>query len=322
LEYSDDYLRQFLPSEDPMPDFVPNEVNEEVATWIERDELDDRALVARSTRWTYAMFNEWRLKQVKIDWEGPPHWWGDLWGYVMPGSFDGPAIGLFDRHTEKPGFGLIMETQVIDALRPTVVASIGFPRLKVAFPLLLRPVSNVDHALAHPYGATSAAWAKCNTSATWGILTAGHAVGGTSPGRTVPLASGPAGALVRSYHPPIDAAFVRTANRPVVTAPMMIRRFPATGHRVVVEIQSGGVNRTVVHVDSAMGVVNTRTYPVQLFIDQPCSPGDSGALIRTTSGEGCGVYLGSLSTPVQTGLAGRALNFEQATFALDITPYS
>lgn len=319
MEYSDGYLREFLPDEDPVPDLLPIEVNEEIATWIERDELEDRALVARSTRWTYAMFNELRLNQIEIDWRGPPFWWP--W-FLLTGPFKQPAIGLFDRKSEEPGFGLIMEIPATDDLQTMVVARVKFPRLNATFPLLLRQVSYDDHALAHPVGATSAAWVKCNTSAIWGILTAGHAVGGTAPGRPIALASGGTGALVRCYHPPIDAAFVQTANNPTATARLPIRRFPATGNTVVVEIQSGGVSRKVVHVDSAMGVVKTRTYAVQLFIDQPCSPGDSGALVRTTSGEACGVYLGSVKTSVvPTELAGRALNFEQATFALDITAY-
>lgn len=323
MEYSDSYLREVLPREDPPEAYVPAEVNEEIARWFGREEVEDQALVARSTRWTYALFNELRLNQGRVRWQPSPYWPFDRGWHLLGMPL---TVGLFDQQTEERGFGLIahvpQEADRGSFLGPfAIVADVEFPRLRATFPFAFRQGAYVDHALIHPQIATASSWARCNTTRLWGVLTAGHAIGGTSPGKIVPLDDGTTGYLVRSHHPPIDAAFVNTAPPPA-SQPLSIRRFPATGQPVLGDLKSGPDRRTVVHVDSAMGVVNTRVYPVQLFLNAPFAPGDSGALIRTPGHEAVGIYLGSLVTPqVPGGFAGRALNFEQATLALDVTAF-
>lgn len=316
MEYSDRYLREYLPRTDP-PQNVPQEVEEEIAFWLERSKMEDRQLVARSTRWTYAMFNEIRGRRIRIKIE-KWHWpfttfWPDLPKEI--------TIGLFDAENFN-GFGISIYVPPSDFGVSQHIGQIEFPDLGASFPLLIEEASEEDHFPVHPSGATSAAWARCNSTRSWGLLTAGHAVGGRSVGRPVPLSNG-SGSLARSYHPPIDAAFVH-AQKPPSPHPRLlpVLSFPASGHPVTVELQAGSVNRTVFRVGDTLGVINTRSFPALMFTDYACSPGDSGALVRASSGEGIGVYLGSLkNTQSPNGMAGRVLSLEQAIHVLDITPY-
>ncbi|WP_448229857.1 hypothetical protein [Pseudoxanthomonas mexicana] len=320
MRYSDEYLREFLPREDPPERYVPVDVREEIAGWIERDEIEDRSLVSRSTKWTYALINELQLYQFRI--VGP---YAPIFHHFYPNTPPPVlSIGLFDSETEPGGFGFAVHIPEITGLfaRGEIIAYLEFPRLRARFPLILREVSYEDHALDHPINATASSWARCNETNHWGILTAGHIAPIAQPGQKVPLASGNHGVLARSYHPPIDAAFIQTAPPPDQVSQLPIRCFPASGQPVIAELKTGAASRSVVYVDSFMQVVKTRTYPVQLYLDQPFQPGDSGALIRTTGGEAVGIYLGSVKSPVVlTARAGRALNFKQAVFALKVTPY-
>jgi hypothetical protein len=314
VEYADGYLREFLPRDDPPAAFVPPEVEEEIAAWRERARVEDGALLARCTRWTYAMFQELRLRQIQIELAR-----GSI---VWTGIDPRVAIGLFDPKEEEPGFGLCLLVPPSSLPLFHVMAVVAFPRLEARFVLGARQAVEEDHAPIHPRNATSAAWARCNRTSLWGILTAGHAVGGRKAGRPVPLAGGGTGSLLRSFHPPIDAAFVHTAAPSPLPSLLAIQQFPAAGHPVSVELQSGPVGRTVFRVMDSLGVVDTRSFPVLMFTDRPCAAGDSGALVRAATGEAVGLNLGDFKNP-QTpgGVAGRVLNFEQATLALDVTAH-
>ena len=91
MEYSDPYLAEFLPREDPPPPYVPPEVEGEISSWIEG--AGERAgLVARSARWTYAMFREFRLGQVLVD---------AAFSLALD-RISTLSIGLFDRRAEMP----------------------------------------------------------------------------------------------------------------------------------------------------------------------------------------------------------------------------
>jgi hypothetical protein len=322
MRYSPDNLRQALPDRDPPDGAVPGEVEEEIAFWSERSRVEgpaaeeDRALVARSTRWTYAMFEELGRRQARFS-TGVPPW---ILGMSVEDMAARALIGLLDPDAGT-GFGLtfLQQTSRQDF---GVVGQVAFPRLNAQFPVCVRQVAEDDHAPPHPAGATSAAWARCNTTSRWGVVTAGHAAGGNRPGRTVHLANGAATTLIRSARPPLDAAFIG-AHAPLGNPPLLaVRRFPAAGQGVSIELQSGPVARTVVEAMNALGVVNTRAFPILMFTDQACARGDSGALVRSSTGEAVGIYLGGLRNAVTPGgVAGRVLNFEQAALALDVTAY-
>lgn len=317
MEYSDEYLQQFLPREPPPFQYIPAEVIDDIERWAPRSEEENTELMARSTQWTYAMFAELQLGQFDFVMEGPPWWeWFDVARHVKP------AIGLFDPNVIEGGFGLTFHIGPFKDLPG--IYSIGrayFSRLKASFPIVIEQVRGVDHRPPHPSNATSAAWAKCNRSAAWGLLTAGHAVG-SRPGRRVPLTDGGIGRVARSTYPVVDAAFVATFDDPGEVAVMPVRSFPAAGHSVDIQCQVGPARRTIVKVDDNLGVVNTVHQPVLMYTDRPCAEGDSGALVETSLREAVGLYIGSLETAqVAGGEAGRVLSFEQALYALDVTAF-
>lgn len=319
MDYSDEYLRAVLPEQDPPGDFVSQEVEEEIASWIERDRIEDRTLIARSARWTYAIINELRLNQVKINWQYHPFWPLAFGWRVLNEPL---GVGLLDSKSEDRGFGLILYMLPNTESLSGLVARIEFPRLNADFPLWLREASYEDHRPPHPQVGTSAAWARCAATGLWGVLTAGHVVPGTRPGRVVPLDNGANGLLLRSCHPQVDCAFVLTDAPSPIPALLPTRRFPAAGQPVTVECKNGSVSRTVTEVETNMQVIAVRAYTIKVFLDKALAKGDSGALVKTATNEAVGIYLGHLKTPaVPTGFAGRALNFEQALFALDVTAF-
>jgi len=310
MEYSDDLLREALPTRPPPFELVPSEVLAEIERGSARDDdFEHSALVARSAQWTYAMFNELRLGRYYVD--------GPIW---TPALFCGHfAIGLFDADDEPAGFGLIL---FVRGLReaPFIESHIIFERLGEKFPILHQQASITEHRPPHPQYATSASWARCDRDQRWGVLTAGHAVG-TSRGAPVSLSHGLGGIVARSYHPVIDAAFVHTDEAPSSARMMTVRRFPAAGNRVSVGCQSGGEQRHVVAVEDNMGVVKTLSRAAILYMDRCCSPGDSGALVKSGD-DAVGIYLGSLETEgPNPDTLGRVLSFEQAAYALEVTAY-
>lgn len=327
MRYSDAYLREFLPAGDPPDGTVPGEVLDEVASWLDRSpasggEPSDRELVARATRWTYAVFSElglgrFRLQRFyQVPWNDHP--WLD--GRMLTWGNPAASFGLFDEDAGARGLGLVVDLPPETGRPFLVVGHVTFPRLKTSFPLALRQ-SEVELHLAHPQGATSACWAKCNQSQKWGFLTAGHAVSGNRPGRTVPMAGGGSGTLVRSYYQPVDAAFVQGSSPATNPSPLPVLSFPAVGMTVNILCQSGPQNRKVVEVTNNMRVLNTRSIGVYLYLDRPASKGDSGALVTTATGDAVGIYRGQMALPQPAAPCGVAQNFEQAIFALDVTPY-
>jgi hypothetical protein len=314
MQYSDGYLREVLPNESPSLEFVPPEIEAEIRFRGDGPAEEDRQLVARCARWTYAMFNELRLGQVVI--EGAVGWSG-----LMLQMAERVGIGLYDPEVEERGFGISI--LVPRSKNPPFerLANVNFPRLKQSFPLVVRQAAFEEHAagMPNPVGATSATWAKCNRTSVWGVLTAGHAAP-VQPGQAVALAPAPAGVLLRSSYPVVDAAFVVVGGVPARSTLMKVLRFPAAGNKAFVECQGGPVPRTVVSVFDSRGVTATRRFMIAFFTDTPCSPGDSGSLVRSPSGEAMGIYSGSVAIAAG-GHEGFAQNFEQATFALDVTAY-
>ena len=154
------------------------------------------------------------------------------------------------------------------------------------------------------------------------MITAGHAISGNRAGRNVPMATGGAGTLVRSYYQPVDAAFVQVSSPPNAPSPLSVLAFPALSMPATIHCQSGNLSRTIVEVTNNCGVSHTRALGILTYLDRPASPGDSGALVTVLGGDAVGIYKGSMQVPqAPTGVRGLAQNFEQAIYALDVIPY-
>jgi hypothetical protein len=326
MDYSIDYVREHLPREDPPFEQVPRDVVNEIARWSDtfREDDGDRALTARATRWTYAVFEELSLGRFAFDSMFFRYWPDGLWPFtgILAQNVDGVSFGLFDEKSEATGLGIIMDVPHWPGPSFVVVDYLAFPRLNnQKFPLAVRQ-SEVNLHVAHPHGATGACWAKCNQdSSVWGVLTAGHAVS-TRPGGSVAMAVGSAASVARTYYQPVDAAFVKTAAPSRSPAQLGVLSFPALSMPATVHCQGGNTARTVVEVTSNCGVTHTRKIGMRIYLDKPESAGDSGALVTVATGDAIGIYTGSLNVPgPPPGVRGHAQNFEQAVYALDVTPY-
>lgn len=322
MEYSDSYLREFLPRFSPAIELVPSAV---VRAFERRGEyiVDEPELIARSAFWTYALFSEMDLRQYRSEdldyrWEVSP-----LLSTIHSGlGMQRISFGLFDMRREKPGIGFIFDVPEWSGPKFLIIDTLSFPRLGgVRFPLAIRQ-TRIEHHLDHPTGATSACWARCNRTLRWGVITAGHAFHGIRPGAGVTMTSGSTALLDRHYFQPIDAAFVHTVAPTYSPAPLPVEKFATMGLPVTVELKSGTTERTVVDVQHNCGVLNTREVGVTFCLDEPESPGDSGSLIRLRSGKALGIYRGAMSVPgAPSGSRGLAQNFEQAILALNVIPY-
>src|SRR5579859_630847 len=171
MEYSDDYLRALLPRENPPATTVPGDVIREVALISERGHFDDADLLARSVLWTYAIFSEMGLGNFRS--RGGPGVWGAFFPFMPRPQI---IVGLYDRETEEPGFGLAVNIPAWDGPPFFIFDYLVFPGLGQEFPVALRQVETELHAAVNPANATSCCWARCNSTQDWGIVTAGHAV--------------------------------------------------------------------------------------------------------------------------------------------------
>ncbi len=323
MNYSDGYLREALPFYDPPASLVPPEVERAIARENEPSGLDDDDLLRRSRRWTYAMFSEMRLGR----WAFRPRTNGEVsWGLItaINNPFGRCAIGLMDPEHEAPGFGLVLTSQVPMERPFEVVGEAVFPRLEQTFPVGLGSARTELHALAHPAGATAACWARSRKTALWGVLTAGHAVQHVGRGGPVAMLFGPHGQLGRARYPPIDAAFVLTAppGGPTSPLPLAPLPYPSAGFRVWVESQNVSQLRRLIRTMDTLGVVRTSAFPVLSYLDLPCMPGDSGALVSDVNRQALGLYLGSMNTSqVPGGVVGLVQNLEQAVHVLKVDPF-
>lgn len=326
MRYSMGYVRQHLPLEDPPANLVPRDVVNEISTWNDSflGREWDRELTARATRWTYAIFQELQLGRFVLVNNSFPFWHGQLWSLlaIMQQDNDRVSFGLFDKKSEASGLGIIVDVPKWAGPSFVIADYIQFPRLNdQKFPLAIRQ-SDIDLHIAHPHGATSACWARCNQNNNiWGVLTAGHAVS-TRPGTPVQMAAGAGASVARTYYQPVDAAFVMTAAPASAPVQLSVLSFPALSMPATVHCQGGNSARTVVEVTSNCGVTHTRKIGMRIYLDMPENQGDSGALVTVASGEAIGIYTGRLNVPgAPSGVRGHAQNFEQAVYALDVTPY-
>ena len=326
MRYSDDYLREVVPTADPPSGEVPLAVIAELARLGDDSSfLEGPAeTYRRSVRWTYAVIEQYRLGN---------YFWEQFYDLFPWQAFGGEArllapiqFGLFDPDYETSGFGVIIPhppTQF--QTRPGRIGTIRFPRLGRTFVVMARMMLTTLHTPAQPTNANSACWARDVASpSTWGFLTSGHAVNGFATGTAVPLAGGHSGTLEISSHPPVDAAFVSTA-APKGPKPHSLRalstiNFPAAGLPVQVLTTSRVERRHAVAVQNSMGVINTSYYGIQVFFDQPCTPGDSGSLVRAAAGDAVALYSGEQGGCTYNGRTNQTLglgqHFGQALYAL------
>ena len=324
MDYSDDYVREYLPRQDPPPEAVPVDAQDEI---IRRLDFmgGPEGLTARATRWTYAIFAELEARRVRFDEPRNPSW---IWDFRPVFGLGGTVIdrvsfGLFDREHERDGLGLIVDVPPFPGPNVLDLGYVTFPYLANArFPIALRQ-SELELHLDHPMHGTSACFAQCKRDQNlWGVLTSGHVVGSRRRGRAVPFASGGSGSLVRSGYQPVDAAFVEVAAKPATPTPLPVLSFPAVSMSATVHCRTGSMSRTIVEVTSNCGVVHTRSIGMLIYLDNPEQPGDSGALVTVAGGEAVGIYKGGLHVGGPSGGArGMAQNFEQAIYTLGVTPY-
>jgi len=327
MDYSHEYLEEYLPREGPPVEYIPNEVLDEINLWISSKDVENAELVARSTKWTYAIFSEYYLGNftlninnlVRYDPYGFSHFAQLLHGGNM-------VVGLYDKEQEEPGFGICLNIQGWDRgeYPPGDIFKIGairFSRLRQSFPIAIRRVRTELHAPPNPANATTSCWAKCNRNHSWGIITAGRAIRSNTAGQLVGLDNKTQGSINRSYWPPIDAAFISTKAPVKIPNLIKIANFPAAGMGVDVQCKKKTKGRTVKEAGSSLGFYKSRRYPVLFHLDKPCSPGDSGALVRLHSGLAGGIYLASQPAPDIGSDCGLVQNFAQAMFALDTAAY-
>lgn len=320
MEYSDEYLRGQLPGENPPAAYVPPEVTREITSYIEAGEFPDPALLSRSVRWTYTIFSEMGLGQFRFEDRRVP--WDYLpWAPLHSSATQSIAVGLYDRDREAPGFGLSINLAGWDGPDFYIAGYVNFERLGQRFPIAIRRTTTELHSAPNPINATTTCWARCNSTSNWGIITAGHAIGTSTAGVSVPLDNGSTGISHRCFWQPIDAAFLLTTAPTNSPSLLSIVHFPAAGIPVTVESRNGPQHRTVASACNSLGFYKTRVFPILFFLDQPCSPGDSGALVQIGAGQAAGIYNGAQPSPATGGTSGLVLNFAQAMFALDTTAF-
>jgi len=332
MRYSDEYLREAVPPIDPPFGEVPPAVVAELNRLS--DDLSSSEgpaeIYRRSVRWTYAVIEQYRLGN---------YIWEQFYDLFPWQFFCGEArllppiqVGLFDPDYEASGFGVIIPAPPTQyQTQPGRIGTIRFPNLdNRSFVVMARMMLTTLHAPPQPANANSACWARDVASpTTWGFLTSGHAVSGVAQGAAVSLAGGHSGTLEISRHPPVDAAFVSTA-APTRPKPQSLRafstvNFPAAGLPVEVVTATQVEQRHVVAVQNSMGVFNTWYFGIQVFFDQPCAPGDSGSLVRSTAGEAVALYSGDLRGATYNSLTNQTLglgqHFQQALNALGVSAW-
>lgn len=60
-----------------------------------------------------------------------------------------------------------------------------------------------------------------------------------------------------------------------------------------------------------LGIIDDPIHPIKVYLDQPCLPGDSGALVQTPAGEGVAIYCGEMTGATVAGRTGQTVGFAQ-----------
>lgn len=321
MRYSPEYLRDVLPKELPPPQRVPGEV---MSYFAKRDGFDDPDLIRRSAHWTYAIFAELRRGEWSLDAPASPAFASCLLRTGARAAATAVSVGVLDQDYEQSGFGIILTLPWAEKSEP--VGTVVFPQLKdTRFPVAIRALAEDPHAAPSLPNATTTCWAEDRKLAgRWGFVTCRHALAGVPVNANVPLIGGGVGRVLRKNQPTIDAAFIETAAPAVPPNPLPLFTYPTTGLALSVHIGSGPASASVVSVTDTLGVIDDPHHPIKVYIDKPCSSGDSGSLV-TTGSDGVGIYCGELSSATVAKQAGQTVGFaqhlEQAAKILDFNPY-
>jgi hypothetical protein len=340
MRFSLDYLNAVLPPSNPPLESVPVPVQRAFGAsepfggseGSSFPEDEGPNITQRSAFWTYAIFSEFGDGSVQpTTMPGPfcPAWWWWRWWWCWWQKWNQPkqrfkalfSVGAFDRDFEGAGFGLIIESPFLQ--RSQIIDELFFPRLNRSFPVAARPLVEDLHAVPSLINATSTCWARDNRAPTvWGFVTCRHAVTGIKDGAKVALGGGGPARLERKAPPTIDAAFVSTSAPRASLRPMNFVTFPTAGQSVDVLTSAGPQARSVVAVTETLGVINDPYHPIKVYFDQPCQPGDSGALVQSSSGNGMAIYCGSMSGATVHGRTGQTVgigqHLQQAVTVLDV----
>jgi hypothetical protein len=173
------------------------------------------------------------------------------------------------------------------------------------FPLVINRRSYIWHVanpvLPHP--GTGACWARSRRSmstANEGVLTAEHVIAGTSLGGAVHMDVAGAWTLADSGTCKIDAALVTLSGSiPSSAASLAVQNVPCPGTSVEILGNAspapivGNVTHTMI-----FSTYLSELHPMRVFLDVHGIHGDSGGLVRETSGgPGVGLYMGQPHTP-------------------------
>src|SRR5262249_35624079 len=146
------YLRSILPLVDPPEDRVPEEIHAAIRDGVFSAGQDEPELINRSARWTYAIFRE-----LDEGLETSPVYKAEP-SMVLPAEWRrlNLAVGALDPEFERTAFGIVIHTPIG---RSAVIGDVFFPRLRFAFPLVVRTVVEDLHAIPTLTNSSSACWA-------------------------------------------------------------------------------------------------------------------------------------------------------------------
>ena len=179
----------------------------------------------------------------------------------------------------------------------------------------------------YPTG-TGACWAKSLRSAikpaSDGVLTAAHNVKGVHLTGSVSMSDPGSWYLGDRRTCKIDAALVVKAGCiPGSASRLTVRDYPlATQSFTFTGVGSGGTITGKIQHSVPNPTSFNEAHPLRLYLETFGVHGDSGALVTdSSSGEGLGIYIGSLANPGSGVVSGIAQLLSQAEHALNIECY-
>jgi hypothetical protein len=232
-------------------------------------------------------------------------------------GFQAASYGALGPKEQDPAFGIVAHTEVDVVDRDQLTIEIDDSR----FPIVVRARETfTQHRPPDPVEGTSACWAtspRLNSEQAC-ALTAAHNVKGCDIGGPVALATGQAATLADIGPPGIDAALL-DVGRAVGAQRLEAIPYPAPWTPVTVESIGGPVPTTFMRSSDVTGSLDAML-PIRLFLAQPCSAGDSGALVADGSEKGLGIYMGEVSN--RAGVhEGVCQHLGQVTHVMALTLY-
>jgi hypothetical protein len=317
-ELSDDIVQNLLPR-DFRQVIVPVGVEE---AYFERriSEIESplQREIYRLTTALQAITEERRLDRNQ------PGFQGATYGFVPVGADvrvprDFPVIDGYV-------FGAAVQLPAIKNGPPQIIRVVRSEKL--SFPVVLN-FSAIEFHVANPSGSigTGACWARSKKAAIRpsheGILTAAHIFDGvpllTQVGMSLP---GP-WYLGDRGECKIDAAIiVQTDCIPYLTSSLQVENYPIANQTVTFSgVGSGASVQAQIQHSAPNGTHLTQLHPLRLYLDKGGVPGDSGALVRNSSGAGVGIYIGKVPILGTHTYYGVAQLLSQAQYALNVDLY-